>query len=93
MRAAVLSQTYIMPVGVKKLEVTQSVHGITTRNILVALANDQVCVIPCDAPSCCLRRVRGQMQGDEHARCVAKCCGICRCHRVAEQEAREKRAV
>jgi len=38
----VLSQTYIMPVGVKKFDVTQSVHGITTRNILVALANDQV---------------------------------------------------
>ena len=38
----VLSQTYIMPVGVKKMDVTQCVHGITTRNILVALANDRV---------------------------------------------------
>jgi len=38
----VLSQTYIMPMGVKKFDVTQSMHGITTRNILVALANDQV---------------------------------------------------
>lgn len=38
----VLTQTYIMPVGVKKMDVTQCVHGITTRNILVALANDKV---------------------------------------------------
>lgn len=38
----VLTQTYIMPVGVKSMDVTQCVHGITTRNILVALANDKV---------------------------------------------------
>ena len=38
----VLTQTYIMPIGVKNLAVTQSVHGITTRNILVSLANDRV---------------------------------------------------
>lgn len=37
-----LTQSYIMPVGVKKMDVTQCVHGITTRNILVALANDKV---------------------------------------------------
>ena len=31
-----------MPAAVKRFDVTQSVHGITTRNILVALANDKV---------------------------------------------------
>jgi len=38
----VLGQAYILPSGVKTIGVTNTMHGITTRNFLLGLATDQV---------------------------------------------------
>jgi len=38
----VLSQAYVMPAGIKALGVTQTMHGITSKAVLMALSTDQL---------------------------------------------------